>query len=64
MRNATVLTSRQTLKNVHEAAVPQTFPSPSVALISRENWALVSLSSFRRVERAPLKTKGRNVLHQ
>ena len=51
-------------KNEHELIVLQTFPPPSVAMISRENWALVSLSSFRRVERVPLKTERRNVHHQ
>lgn len=64
MRNAIALTARQTRKNVYEVTLPQTFPPPSVAVICRENWALVSLSSFRRVETVPLKTKGRNVPHQ
>ena len=64
MRNTMTLTSQQTRK--HDCAVTalQTFPPPSLAVISRENWALVSLSSFWRVERVPLKAKGRNVHRQ
>lgn len=62
--NTITTTSRQDRKNDNELIVLQTFPPPSVAVISRENWALVSLSSFRRVERVPLLTKRKNVHHQ